>query len=105
MQKFSDSPLERCPECDGPVSKLMSLTSFSLKGSGWYTTDYKRAPSGNAVGKSGGSADPTQKSAEGPVSSGSKDGSKDGPKESSVSAETSKKDVPANTGSKPKDGS
>lgn len=43
MQKFSDAPLEKCPECQAPVTKLMSLSSFALKGSGWYTTDYKRA--------------------------------------------------------------
>ncbi len=44
MQKFSDAPLAECPEpeCKGPVTKLMSSTSFALKGSGWYTTDYKR---------------------------------------------------------------
>jgi putative FmdB family regulatory protein len=40
MQKFSDDPWIECPECQGPVSKLMSLTSFSLKGTGWYTTDF-----------------------------------------------------------------
>lgn len=45
MQKFSDAPLSECPECQGPVQKLMSLSSFALKGSGWYTTDYKRAGS------------------------------------------------------------
>jgi putative FmdB family regulatory protein len=43
MQKFSDAPLEKCPECQGPVQKIVSLSSFALKGSGWYTTDYKRA--------------------------------------------------------------
>ena len=43
MQKFADAPLEACPECSGPVTKLMSLSSFSLKGSGWYTTDYKKS--------------------------------------------------------------
>jgi putative FmdB family regulatory protein len=45
VQKFSDAPLEKCPECDGPISKLISMSSFALKGSGWYTTDYKRAGS------------------------------------------------------------
>ena len=45
MQKFSDAPLSACPECGGGVTKLMSLGSFSLKGSGWYATDYKRKPS------------------------------------------------------------
>lgn len=43
MQKFSDEPMRECPECHGAVSKLMSRSSFALKGSGWYTTDYKRA--------------------------------------------------------------
>lgn len=45
IQKFSDAPLEKCPECEGPVTKLFSLTGFALKGSGWYTTDYKRSGS------------------------------------------------------------
>jgi len=44
MQKFSDAPLDACPECQGKVTKLMSLNSFALKGTGWYSTDYKRKP-------------------------------------------------------------
>jgi putative FmdB family regulatory protein len=43
MQKFSDAPLAACPECNGPVTKLVSLSSFSLKGGGWYVTDYKKS--------------------------------------------------------------
>lgn len=44
-QKFSDAPLETCQECGkGPVSKLISRTSFHLKGSGWYASDYKSSP-------------------------------------------------------------
>lgn len=42
-QKFSDAPLAHCPECQGPIAKVFSQSSFALKGSGWYTTDYKRA--------------------------------------------------------------
>jgi putative FmdB family regulatory protein len=42
MQKFSDAPLSRCPECNGKVSKIISNCSFHLKGSGWYVTDYKK---------------------------------------------------------------
>ncbi len=45
MQKFSDAPLSDCPDCQAPVTKLMSLSSFALKGSGWYSTDYKKSPS------------------------------------------------------------
>jgi len=45
MQKFSDSPLSRCPNCSGRVSKIISNCSFHLKGSGWYVTDYKKTGS------------------------------------------------------------
>jgi putative FmdB family regulatory protein len=40
IQKFSDAPKTECPECGGRLEKLISNTSFVLKGSGWYVTDY-----------------------------------------------------------------
>ena len=40
MQKFSDEPLSACPQCGGELKKLISNTSFVLKGTGWYKTDY-----------------------------------------------------------------
>jgi putative FmdB family regulatory protein len=41
--KISDPAPESCPKCSLPhVEKVISATSFALKGSGWYTTDYKR---------------------------------------------------------------
>jgi putative FmdB family regulatory protein len=40
LQGIADPEIKRCKFCKGPVSKLMSLTSFQLKGSGWYVTDY-----------------------------------------------------------------
>ena len=39
-QKITDGPLSACPTCDGTVEKLISQSSFVLKGSGWYKTDY-----------------------------------------------------------------
>jgi putative FmdB family regulatory protein len=42
MQKFSDSAISQCPNCGGPVKKLISRSSFHLKGSGWYLTDYAK---------------------------------------------------------------
>lgn len=39
FQKFSDEPLSQC-ECGGRLRKLISNTSFVLKGTGWYKTDY-----------------------------------------------------------------
>jgi len=40
FQKISDSPLETCPHCKGHLKKLISQSTFHLKGSGWYVTDY-----------------------------------------------------------------
>ena len=51
FQKFSDPPLGRCPQCRGRLKKLISTTSFQLKGSGWYVTDYARADKGGAKGE------------------------------------------------------
>ncbi len=42
MQRITEGPLARCPTCRGKVTKLMSHTSFQLKGTGWYITDYGR---------------------------------------------------------------
>ncbi len=41
-QKFDDEPLSSCPDCGGHMHKLISHTSFILKGTGWYVTDYAR---------------------------------------------------------------
>ena len=40
MQKMSDAPLSKCPECKGKLEKQFSQTSFQLKGGGWYVNDY-----------------------------------------------------------------
>jgi len=40
IQKFSDSPVRKCPECGGPVEKLLHAPAVQFKGSGWYVTDY-----------------------------------------------------------------
>jgi putative FmdB family regulatory protein len=42
LQKVSDAPLKKCPECGKPrLQKLLSAPSFRLKGGGWYETDFK----------------------------------------------------------------
>ncbi len=41
-QKITEPPLKTCPECGGELVKLISQTSFILKGTGWYVTDYAR---------------------------------------------------------------
>jgi len=42
LQKISDAPLQDCPQCEQQaLSKLVSASSFRLKGGGWYETDFK----------------------------------------------------------------
>ena len=41
-QRITDKPLAKCPTCKSKVRKLISNTSFQLKGTGWYVTDYAR---------------------------------------------------------------
>jgi len=40
IQKFSDPPIKKCPECGGPVEKLLHAPAVQFKGTGWYVTDY-----------------------------------------------------------------
>lgn len=41
MQKMSDQPLTHCPECgQNSLDKLISRSSFRLKGGGWYESGY-----------------------------------------------------------------
>lgn len=55
-QKFSDKPLKTCKHCSGKLHKIISQSTFHLKGTGWYVTDY--------AGKSAGSASTSKKKKE-----------------------------------------
>lgn len=52
IQKFSDKPVKKCPECGGPVEQLLHAPGVHFKGSGWYVTDYARKSSGKEGGGS-----------------------------------------------------
>ena len=52
FQKLSDKPLSRCKQCSGKLHKLISQSSFHLKGTGWYVTDYaNKSQKNTATGK------------------------------------------------------
>jgi len=40
LQRHDGAPITTCAECGGRMKKLMSNTSFVLKGTGWYKNDY-----------------------------------------------------------------
>jgi putative FmdB family regulatory protein len=58
FQRISDEPLTQCKFCQSAVEKLISHSSFQLKGSGWYLTDYSHKNSSPATDarNAGGSA-------------------------------------------------
>lgn len=57
MQKISDPAPETCPACgaEKSLSKLVSRSSFQLKGGGWYSDLYSSTKKGSG-GTSGGSS-------------------------------------------------
>jgi putative FmdB family regulatory protein len=52
-QRITEKPLGKCPTCKGKVKKLISNTSFQLKGTGWYITDYARKEKAAAKSENG----------------------------------------------------
>ena len=43
LQSIRDEPLRVCPNCMGPLRKMIYPVGIVFKGSGYYTTDYKSA--------------------------------------------------------------
>lgn len=58
MQKYTDLPLVECPACGGPLRKLISSTSFVLKGGGWYKSGYTSGGSKTSEAKEGNGGKP-----------------------------------------------
>jgi len=45
FQRMTDEPLKQCPECDGPVHRVLFPVGIVFKGSGWYCTDNRSGSS------------------------------------------------------------
>ena len=83
LQKVSDGPPSACPSCEGPeIKKLVSRTSFVLKGGGWYKDHY-------GLKRGGGDSSSTSESTSGPTSEGASGGSSSTSESASSGSETS----------------
>jgi len=71
LQGFKDKPLIMCRFCGGAVRRLISQTSFSLKGDGWYKDGYANKKPAEAPKAKG----PEAKPASGSPKTGSKNSS------------------------------
>jgi len=84
MQRISDSSIPTCPECNSDhVERRVSQTSFILKGSGWYATDYARKGSSSAVSPASNGKDHSAAGGKDHSEAGGKDHSEAGGKDHS----------------------
>ena len=110
LQSMSEEPLRVCPNCMGPLRKMIYPVGIVFKGSGYYTTDYKSAGSpsrhgdsdaaASAAGSSDGASETAAKSGSGGESKGesksdSGSESKSGSKPASEAAKPSSSAKPA----------
>jgi len=77
-QRITADPIKTCPECKArKVKKLISQTSFVLKGGGWYNDLYSSTKKGEkadgADAKAEGTSDSKESSKEGSKSENKKD--------------------------------
>lgn len=62
LQKISDPVLTDCPECAREtLVKLVSASSFRLKGGGWYESDFKTGNKKNGLAQGDTKAESTGK--------------------------------------------
>jgi putative FmdB family regulatory protein len=65
IQKFSDRPEKKCPQCGGPLEKVISAAAVQFKGTGWYVTDYaKKSGTSGGVSKSEGHSEKSETKSE-----------------------------------------
>jgi len=91
IQKFSDPLVAVCPQCGGPVEKLVSSPAIQFKGAGWYVNDYAKSGKSDKTDKSDANAAKT-----------SKDGDSAKPSESAVSESPAKPESSGKTEAAPK---
>ena len=61
FQRISDEPLKKCPKCGKPVERMISAgMGIIFKGSGFYSTDYKKSKANDAPAKKPPSKDTTK---------------------------------------------
>jgi putative FmdB family regulatory protein len=50
VQRMSEDPLTACRECGAPVERVFHPVAVHFKGSGFYTTDYKKTKAATGGG-------------------------------------------------------
>ena len=92
-QKMSDKPVRTCPKCKAKkVEKLISQTSFTLKGGGWYSDLYAGPkPGASSKGDASASSDASESSTKDSSKDSTKDSTKDTKKADSAAKPAAEK--------------
>ena len=101
-QRITEKALTKCPTCKSKVKRLISNTSFQLKGTGWYITDYARKGQTNGESKSdnGSKSASAESKSDGSSKTSTSSESKSEPKKSeSKKSESSSSDKSSSTSS------
>lgn len=73
LQSMTADPISKCPKCSGPVKRLISAgVGIIFKGSGFYTTDYKKPSANSSTSKKSEGASSAEKKESGSSSSDTK---------------------------------
>lgn len=82
LQRFSDPPVDTCPQCRSAVRRVLHPVGIVFKGSGWYVTDSRSSDSATSTptekGEKGEKADTSAEDTR--ETSNAKGDSKDGAK-------------------------
>ena len=65
VQRITAEPVRECEVCGAETRRLISATSFILKGGGWYSDGYSRSKSGGSSQTASEGASESSKSSEG----------------------------------------
>lgn len=90
VQRITEEPLKRCQQCRSRVQRLISASTFILKGDGWYADGYSSSSKASPASKE--SSSDSSSESKTTSSSTSKKDSKAGSKADSKSPSSSKSD-------------
>lgn len=105
VQKFTDDPLESCPQCEGRLRKVYSAVGVVFKGSGFYRNDSRSGASSSAsngngsTGAKGGDGDAKDTGTDAAASAESAKDSSDSAKSSSDSTKGASDGASSSSGS------
>ena len=98
-QKNFEATEAQCPVCGTMSSRIMSNTSFVLKGTGWYVTDYCKKGETASQGSQTGAATPAEASQNAAGNGNGGNGNGDSAAKSADTAATAKDTTTAASGS------